>query len=110
MDVNAGAGKKLNDYQKLRTILDAIGGLLQDVGTHEGGIRWLRVIYFFVQKRKFLTGKFRKFLVGIDSEDGTKYSPEEYAILKSTGQPIPLQVHIIKKMFDGLLVSAGNRS
>ena len=39
-------------------------------------------------------------------EDGTKYSPEENAILKSTGQPIPLQVHIIKKMFDGVLVSA----
>ena len=38
-------------------------------------------------------------------EDGTQYSPEEYAILKSTGQPIPLQVHIIKKMFDGVLVS-----
>lgn len=34
-------------------------------------------------------------------EDGTKYSPEEYAILKSTGQ----QVHIVKKMFDGVLVS-----
>ena len=49
MDVNAGAGKKLNDYQKLRTIHDAIGGLLQDEGTHEGGSRWLRVIYFFVQ-------------------------------------------------------------
>ena len=65
---------------------------------------------FFCPKRKFLAGKFRKFLVGIDSEDGTKHSPEEYAILKSTGQPIPLQVHIIKKMFDGLLVSAGNRS
>ena len=41
-------------------------------------------------------------------EDGTKYSPEENAILKSTGRPIPLQVHIIKKMFDGVLVSAGN--
>ena len=25
-----------------------------------------------------------------------KYLPEEYAILKSTGQPIPLQVHIVK--------------
>ena len=41
-------------------------------------------------------------------EDGTKYSPEENAILKSTGQPIPLQVHIVKKMFDGVLVSADN--
>lgn len=39
-------------------------------------------------------------------EDGTKYSPEENAILKSTGQPIPLQVHVVKKMFDGVLVSA----
>ena len=39
-------------------------------------------------------------------EDGTKYSPEENAILKSTGQPIPLQVHLVKKMFDGVLVSA----
>ena len=39
-------------------------------------------------------------------EDGTKYSPEEYSILKSTGQPIPLQVHILKKMFDGVLVAA----
>ena len=39
-------------------------------------------------------------------EDGTKYSPEENAILKSTGQPIPLQVHIVKKMFDGILISA----
>lgn len=39
-------------------------------------------------------------------EDGTKYSPEENAILKSTGQPIPLHVHIVKKMFDGVLVSA----
>ena len=38
-------------------------------------------------------------------EDGTKYSPEENAILKSTGQPIPLQVHIVKKMFAGVLVS-----
>ncbi|MBQ5908535.1 MAG: hypothetical protein IIW80_10845 [Treponema sp.] len=38
-------------------------------------------------------------------EDGTKYSPEENTILKSTGQPIPLQVHIVKKMFDGVLVS-----
>ena len=62
---------------------------------------------FFCPKVEILTGKY---LVGIDSEDGTKYSPEEYDILKSTGQPIPLQVHIIKKMFDGLLVSAGNRS
>lgn len=42
-------------------------------------------------------------------KDGTKYSPEEYAILKSTGQPIPLQVHIVKKIFDGVLVSAENR-
>ncbi|MCQ2588545.1 MAG: hypothetical protein MJ174_10545 [Treponema sp.] len=41
-------------------------------------------------------------------EDGTKYSPEENAILKSTGQPILLQIHIVKKMFDGVLVSAGN--
>ena len=41
-------------------------------------------------------------------EDGTKYSPEEYAILKSTGQPIPLQVHIVKKIFDGVLVAAEN--
>ena len=43
-------------------------------------------------------------------EDGTKYSPEEYAILKSTGQPIPLQVHIIKKMFDGVLISAETKN
>lgn len=28
---------------------------------------------------------------------------------KSTGQPIPLQVHIIKKMFDGVLVSAESK-
>ena len=33
-------------------------------------------------------------------------SPKTNYILKSTGQPIPLQVHIIKKMFDGVLVSA----
>jgi len=41
-------------------------------------------------------------------EDGIKYSPEENAILKSTGQPIPLQVHLIKKMFDGVLISDSN--
>lgn len=34
-------------------------------------------------------------------EDVTKYSPEENAILKSTGQPIPLQVHIVKKFLMG---------
>lgn len=42
-------------------------------------------------------------------EDGTKYSPEENVILKSTGQPIPLQVHIVKKMFDGVLISAESK-
>jgi len=39
-------------------------------------------------------------------EDGTKYSPEEYAILKSTGKTIPLQVHLIKKILEGILISA----
>ena len=42
-------------------------------------------------------------------EDGTKYSPEENAILKSTGQPIPLEVHLLKKMFDGVLISAESK-
>ncbi len=41
------------EYQKLQTILDAIGGLLQNEGLHEGQSRWLRVIYFFAQKWKF---------------------------------------------------------
>lgn len=43
-------------------------------------------------------------------EDGTKYSPEEYAILKSTGQSIPLQVHIIKKLFDGVLLTVESKN
>ena len=41
------------DYQKLRTILDAIGGLLQNEGLHEGQSRWLRVIIFLPKSGNF---------------------------------------------------------
>lgn len=38
-------------------------------------------------------------------EDGTKYSPDEIAVLNKNHQTISLQAHLIKKVFDGKLVS-----
>lgn len=40
----------------------------------------------------------------ITCEDGTAYSAEEAQIIRNTGKQIPLQVHIIKKVFQGTLV------
>jgi len=40
----------------------------------------------------------------VHCEDGTTYSPEENSILKKSGQQIPLQVHLIKKVFGGTLI------
>ena len=40
----------------------------------------------------------------VQCEDGTKYSPQENEILKMTGKPVPLEVHLIKKVFNGTLV------
>jgi hypothetical protein len=34
-------------------------------------------------------------------EDGVKYSPEEIVILAESGVVIPLQVHLLKKIFKG---------
>lgn len=41
--------------------------------------------------------------------DGTKYSPKELAKITSNWQKakeLPVQVHIVKKAFDGTIVSA----
>lgn len=45
-------------------------------------------------------------------EDGTKYSPQELAKITQDWQKakeLPLQVHIVKKAFDGTIVSAGSQ-
>lgn len=45
-------------------------------------------------------------------EDGTKYSPQELAKLTQDwkeAKELPLQVHIVKKAFDGTIVSAGSK-
>ena len=42
------------DYQKLRTILDAIGGLLQNEGPHEGRGSLASSNKFFFQKAEIL--------------------------------------------------------
>lgn len=39
------------------------------------------------------------------TEDKTRYSPEESHMLKSVDYQIPLSVHIIKKMFNGEIIS-----
>lgn len=36
--------------------------------------------------------------------DGTKYLPEEAAVLQKKSDDIPLEVHILKKVFDGMIV------
>lgn len=38
------------------------------------------------------------------TEDKTRYTPEECHMLKGIDYQIPLQVHIIKKLFNGELV------
>lgn len=39
------------------------------------------------------------------TEDKTRYTPDECHLLKSVNYEIPLQVHIIKKIFDGEIIS-----
>ena len=39
------------------------------------------------------------------TEDKVKYSPEEQRLLQSIDYALPLQVHIVKKVFDGTIVS-----
>lgn len=39
------------------------------------------------------------------TEDKIKYSPEEYLIILQKDLKLPLQVHILKKVFNGTLVS-----
>ena len=39
------------------------------------------------------------------TEDKIKYSPEEQFMLKSIDYQIPLSVHLIKKVFDGTIIS-----
>lgn len=39
------------------------------------------------------------------TEDKTRYSPEECHMLKSVDYQIPLAVHIIKKLFNGEIIS-----
>lgn len=38
------------------------------------------------------------------TEDKIKYSPEEYLIILQKDMNIPIQVHILKKIFNGTLV------
>ncbi len=45
-------------------------------------------------------------------EDGTKYNPKELAKITQNWQKakeLPVQVHIVKKAFDGTIVSAENQ-
>lgn len=61
-------------------------------------------------KYKFSTELNQKVALHIASgwlfcEDGTKYSPDEIAVLNKNHQTISLQAHLIKKVFDGKLVS-----
>lgn len=42
-------------------------------------------------------------------DDGTKYSPEENDVPKAAHKKIPLQVHILKKVFDGVLLCIESR-
>lgn len=39
------------------------------------------------------------------SEDGTRYTPDEAAFLKTINFQIPLQVHLIKKSFGGTIIT-----
>jgi len=39
------------------------------------------------------------------TEDKTRYSPEECDLLKKINLQIPLPVHIIKKIFGGVIIS-----
>lgn len=41
-------------------------------------------------------------------EDGTKYSPREVECLRQTQTDTPVEVHILKHVFDGVIVSAGD--
>lgn len=40
------------------------------------------------------------------TRDGAKYSPQELALLARSGKDCPLEVHLIKKAFDGTVVAA----
>ena len=40
------------------------------------------------------------------TRDGAKYSPTELALIVRSGNDCPVQVHIIKKMFEGTVVDA----
>ena len=37
--------------------------------------------------------------------DGVQYTPAEMAVIKDHGGDYPKQIHIIKKIFDGVIVS-----
>ena len=39
------------------------------------------------------------------TEDKTKYSPDEQQLLKSIDYQIPLSVHLVKKIFEGIILS-----
>lgn len=51
---------------------------------------------------------YNKITKWVQCEDGTLYSPKENAVLRKTGNPVPLQVHLIKKVFEGTVIAAGN--
>ena len=38
------------------------------------------------------------------TEDKIRYSPEEYLLLSKINYQIPLQVHILKKLFQGSII------
>lgn len=40
------------------------------------------------------------------TRDGVKYSPSELALIARSGNDCPIQVHIIKKLFEGTVVDA----
>lgn len=37
--------------------------------------------------------------------DGVQYTPQEMAIIKAHGGDYPKKVHLIKKIFDGVIIS-----
>lgn len=37
--------------------------------------------------------------------DGVQYTPQEMAIIKAHGGDYPKEVHLIKKIFDGVIIS-----